>query len=135
MVRHLQVPDDFIAPPLHTAKKQISLPKDWSTQKADPRIQMLELSPPTSLLNAKVSCGCGSKMMRTPVAETTTANYTFSHLQQQCNFVSTKKAGCPSSFAQESVLDANCQFILRVAASLAMNHEAENWRAAMLQIC
>ena len=34
MVRHLQVPDDFIAPPLHTAKKQISLPKDWSTQKA-----------------------------------------------------------------------------------------------------
>jgi hypothetical protein len=62
-------------------------------------------------------------MMWAPVAETTTANYTFSHLQQQCNFVSTKKAGCHSSFAQKSVLDANCQFILRVAASLAMKQK------------
>ena len=60
MVLHLQVPDDFTEPRLDTAKKQISLPKDWSTQKADPRIRMLELSPPTSLLNAKVCCGCGS---------------------------------------------------------------------------
>jgi len=72
-------------------------------------------------------------MMWAPVAETTTANYTFSHLQQQCNFVSTKKAGCHSSFAQKSVLDANCQFILRVCSFPC--HEAENWRAAMSPIC
>ena len=117
------MPYDFTAPPLHTAKKQISLPKDQRYTQRRMRIANLDYLCQDGRLNAKIYFGAAGRCTKTSAADILNCESHISHLQQQCNFVSTKKAGCHSSFAQKSVLDANCQFILRVAASLAMKQK------------
>ena len=69
MVRHLQVPDDFTAPPSHTAKKQISLPKDWRYNQRPRQMLTLELLCQKSQLDAKIYFGAAGGCDQVSVAE------------------------------------------------------------------
>jgi hypothetical protein len=69
MVRHLQVPDDSTAPPPHTAKKQISLPKDWRYNKRPRQILTLDSLCQKSQLDAKFYFGAAGGCAQASAAE------------------------------------------------------------------
>jgi len=68
-------------------------------------------------LNAKIYFGAAGRCTKTSAAEMLNYESHISHLQQQCNFVSSTEAGCHFFFPAKGVLNANCRFILRDAAS------------------
>ena len=79
MVLHLQVPDDFTEPRLDTAKKQISLPKDWRYNKRPRQILTLDSLCQKSQLDAKFYFGAAGGCDQASVAEILTCESQISY--------------------------------------------------------